>query len=333
MKKKILLINKSGLNAPFEKALREEGFDVTSFFESKFPVFKKNLFQKFYNILRRKIFDDKTYLQRAEKTFIEKQNIKRSRAFKKKFDYALFFRADLYPEEMIKNIRKISGMMVADQYDGMMLCSRILDYRPYFDRLFVFDPDDFRNYKNKGFLPITNCWFQDEDKTSEIKQDFFYVGVGTDDRQQKIKDFQDAVLEKFSLKAILTIPPFRKEQKHEGVYLSHKGLSYDENIEQLKSSKCVIDFKLNHHNGLSFRFFEAMNYEKKIITNNFSVMNYDFYRPENIFICDFDDLSGLEGFMKKPYTKLPESVVQKYSFRNWIKYVLDIGDYQKIGLE
>lgn len=333
MKQKILLINKSGLSLPFQKAIKEEGFDVVSFFDEQLPNFEKTLFQKFNNIFRRKFLDDKTYLQRVEKSFIEKQYIKRCEDLKsERFDYALFFRADLYPEKMIQNIRKISSKMVTDQYDGMEVCGKIIDYLPYFDRLFVFDPDDFKKYKDQCFLPITNCWFPDTEKISEITQDFFYIGVGTDDRQQKIINFQKAIAEKYSLKAVLTVPHFREEKEIGSVNFLHKGLSYSENMKQLKSSKCLIDFKLNYHTGLSFRFFEAMYYGKKIITDNTTVKKYDFYNPANIFVTDYKNFDGLEEFLATPIEPIEPKILEKYGFKNWIHYVLNLAAHQKIEL-
>lgn len=269
-RKTILLINKSGLNTVFKKALQEQGFEVVSFFDEPIPAFKKNIFQKYANIFYRIVLKDKTYLQKQEKEYFEKELVRKSNILinQSKFDYALFFRADLYPEKMISTIRNISEKMISYQYDGMEVCQKILNYTSFFDRIFVFDPVDFYKYQSKNFLPLTNCWFPDENPQSKIEQDFFYVGVGTDDRKLKITRFQEFVKSRnYDLKAILTIPEFRAEEKNEGVEFRHKGLSYQENMELVRSSKAVLDFKLDYHNGLSFRFFEAMNYEKKSIAS------------------------------------------------------------------
>ena len=37
-------------------------------------------------------------------------------------------------------------------------------------------------------------------------------------------------------------------------------------------------------------------------------------------------------FLKLPYFPIDENIRQKYSFNNWIRYVLDIPPYQKIEL-
>lgn len=334
MKKSILLINKSGLNEPFKNALEQEGFIVKSFYGESFLPFRRSLVQKFTNIIRRFLFDDKNYLLQKEQQFYDFQLVQRSKSIMNgtKFDYTLFFRADLFPSEMIANIRKISSMMISYQYDGMEVSKKILNYSSFFDRLFVFDPGDYKTFKTEGFLPLTNCWFSDPDSSQINKLDFFYIGVGIDDRKMKIQKLQNFIKKSYSLKAFLTIPFFRIEEKHDGIEYTHQGLSYSENMNFVKSSKVLIDFKLPHHDGLSFRFFEAMNYQKKLITNNASVINYDFYDPNNIFITDFDDFSGLEEFMNLPYRIENPQIIQKYGFSNWIKYVLNIEPHEKINL-
>ncbi len=333
-KKTILLINKStSLNEIFRKALEEEGFIVTNFFEYQPPVFRKNIVQRGINIFYRTVLKDTTYLKNAEIKKAENFLISRSKSIGKNFDYALFFRADLFPEKMIQNIKNSSKKMITYQYDGMDVCLNLLNYTKYFDRIFAFDRYDVEQYQSFGLLPLTNCWFPDSDKNRDAKRDFFYVGVGLTERKKGIEKLAEYCMQNdLTMKAVLTIPDYIEEYNDGFVSFLHKGLSYEENMMNVKESNVLIDFKLPYHEGLSFRFFEAMNYEKKLITNNFSVKHYDFYHPNNIFICDYDSLFGLDEFLSLPYVSLDENIKKKYSFGNWIKYVCDLGDYQKIDV-
>ena len=109
-------------------------------------------------------------------------------------------------------------------------------------------------------------------------------------------------------------------------------MKYDENIKQLQKSKCLIDIRFDYHQGLSFRFFEALYYKKKLITNNESVKKYDFYNDNNIFITDFENLDGIEEFLNKPYVEIDQKIVEKYGFSNWSRYIFGIEPYQEIIL-
>lgn len=92
-------------------------------------------------------------------------------------------------------------------------------------------------------------------------------------------------------------------------------------------SKILVDIKRPSHDGLSFRFFEAIGYDKKIITNNQSVKHYDFYNPNNILITDFENLDGLTEFINTPFIPYSTEYKEKYLFKNWVKRMFK--DYEK----
>lgn len=60
---------------------------------------------------------------------------------------------------------------------------------------------------------------------------------------------------------------------------------------------------------------ESIFFEKKLITTNEDIANYDFYRKENVFIIGKDDYKDLPKFLNTPYKK----IVDYYDYHNWIK--------------
>ncbi|MCH5599705.1 hypothetical protein [Niabella ginsengisoli] len=54
----------------------------------------------------------------------------------------------------------------------------------------------------------------------------------------------------------------------------------------LKSASYILDFENAEQNGLTFRVFESLYFEKKLITNSKLIYEYDFYHPNNIFVWD-----------------------------------------------
>ena len=58
---------------------------------------------------------------------------------------------------------------------------------------------------------------------------------------------------------------------------------------------------------------------------------HDFYHPHNIFVWE-DSFDGLAEFLKKPYHQLPTEIKEKYGFKNWISYMLNLPKHQKIDL-
>ena len=111
--------------------------------------------------------------------------------------------------------------------------------------------------------------------------------------------------------------------KYPYIKIIHNPLSYYENLKMVANSKILIDLHHeNLHNGLSFRIFESLGYNKKIITTNKAVKNYDFYNTNNIHIID--DEQELELFLNSDFITIDLRIKEKYSFTNWIKNILEI---------
>ena len=63
--------------------------------------------------------------------------------------------------------------------------------------------------------------------------------------------------------------------------------------------------------------FESIFYDKKLITNNKSLKDYDFYHPNNIFILD-NNYDKIKEFLAKPFIKIDNEIKEKYDYKNWI---------------
>lgn len=330
MKKKIILINEIGLNEIFTKAFEEEGFEVISILRTPF-VYKRNISNKLWNIYYRLFRNDNDFHGRNFYKQLNKEVYKKLVQINGPIDYCLIFRADYYNEKNIKLLRSKSAQMISYQYDGWELGKGITRYKNYLDRVFFFDKQDIARYGSNAY-PITNCYFPTKNLKTSVEYDVFYLGTSTKTRLEQIKNLHQTLENKFTLKTILKIPKYQTERDENGLVLSHHSLSYSENLELLQKSKCLVDIKFDYHDGLSFRFFEALFYKKKLITNNASVKHYDFYHPNNIFITDFIDFNGLENFLTTPYQEIDQCIVDKYGFTNWSRYILSIAPHTKIEL-
>lgn len=326
--KKILFIYKNKtLAKKFVEHLKKNDYDVYEFFNEDIPLYEIYKIQKLENIFHRFFRKDQQYIHRIyNKNFNNhcKKKLQELKKYDTQFDYCLVIRGDLIPEFVIKHARSISNKMVDFQLDGLSVSSKILDYQKYFDRIFVFDPEDVKRHPSFNLVFLPNCYFGETDFTQPSEIDLLYIGQFLEKRHQQL----------FSIHNYL-----ESQQMHYSSYTSlyqgrdfiplhHKILhhkistTYQENIDFVKKSKTLIDFKRDEHDGLSLRFFEAMQYGKKIITDNVSVKNYEFYHPNNIFVTDFVHLDGILEFIQKPYHPLPETLIEQYGFKNWIKVIL-----------
>ena len=325
--KKILFIYKNQtLSKVFEENLYKEGYDLEILFKEQFKQFRLTFLQKIINIICRVFFKVNNYPIKADeenfKNFCKKslKNLPQ-----KKFDYCLIIRGDLIPEFVINHARSISNKMVDFQLDGLSVSSKILDYQKYFDRIFVFDPEDVKRHPSFNLVFLPNCYFGETDFTQPSEIDLLYIGQFIEKRHQQLSSIHNYLESQHMHYSSYT----SLYQGRDFIPLHHKVLhhkistTYQENIDFVKKSKTLIDFKRDEHDGLSLRFFEAIQYGKKIITDNFSVKNYDFYHPNNIFVTNYVNLEGLVDFLQSPYQSLPSELVEKYSFKNWINTILN----------
>ncbi|WP_139215768.1 hypothetical protein [Parapedobacter composti] len=248
-------------------------------------------------------------------------------------DYALIIRPDVYPISFIKTLRGKTRKLIAYQWDGLSRFPRVYDYISLFDRFFVFDGNDLTV---PSVLPITNYYplTLGEDLYDEkLQSDVFYAGSYSKSRIDKlgqiILDFRSFGLDtKYML--------YHRKARYLPSYdlrTTNSPIDYGLNIRYTYNTKIVLDLVNPDHDGLSFRFFEAMRFDKKVVTTNPRVTGYDFYHPDNIFVWDENrNPNEFYDFVQRPQVPLSSEIKEKYSFRNWLQYALDEGEYARLSI-
>lgn len=306
-------------------------------------VFRKNLeylgFEVFvveHDDLKIKLTAEESLIHIYNKTFNNNKTFKAKLSTEKKeipqllflekieyVDYALVIRPDLFSKNVLQKIKDKSDFSVAYQWDGMRRFPLAQDTVTYFDRFFVFDEGDTKRYH--GTKHIHNFYFDYLPGDNQIKQDIFFVGTFMKDRIRELINLCD-IFKKLELKTNINVIYNRsghiEKYTHTNINFEKTGMSFEENMINAKMSNIILDFQNSFHNGISFRTFEAIGYEKKLITNNPLVKNYDFYNPNNIFVFTNENIHELGDFLAKDCVKLSNKIIEEYSFTNWIQKVL-----------
>jgi len=68
-----------------------------------------------------------------------------------------------------------------------------------------------------------------------------------------------------------------------------------------------------------------------LITTNKTILGYEFYHPNNIFVLD-NNYDQLLEFLELPYVEMDDSIIKTYSFTNWLNYLFKIEPYRNIDL-
>ena len=333
--KKIILVMPPDfeLYKVFDQQLKYMGFDQV---EVIAPIFQYNLKGRVLNFVQKFFLTNKTYKKELiDAHYTQEVSNALDKFSKGSIDYAVVIRPDKLDIQTIEKIHQVAHKVVAYQWDGLARFPKVFDIIGCFERFFVFDPRDFSLYKEKytNILPCTNFYmdFQQENIISETKE-VLYVGMYIEDRFQSLLRVVNK-LSQYDLNLNINLfygrktPPFF----YPNISFFTKGISFQTYLSLVCKASILLDIKTVDHEGLSFRVFEAIKYEKKLITNNTTIKQYDFYHPNNIFVFEEDSFQGLELFLKGSYTPLLEGIKQKYSFTNWLEYVLDISPYKALN--
>jgi hypothetical protein len=74
------------------------------------------------------------------------------------------------------------------------------------------------------------------------------------------------------------------------------------------------------------RSIETLGGNRKLITTNCDIVNYDFYTPSNILVLDRNDSTeqiaeAIQEFMITPYQVINQQVYERYSITSWINQI------------
>ncbi|HGS5689690.1 TPA: hypothetical protein ACMDN5_002143 [Vibrio cholerae] len=204
------------------------------------------------------------------------------------------------------------------------------------DRAYTFDPIDAERVSKLSLLPL---FYIDEyrsvkDSSCEnIKYDICFIGTARKGRFEYINNifrhfsssgsslyFHIYLQSRFNhfINRIL-IKGYNAFDKN---FLSYTPLSSAQVKEVFDLSRAILDIQHPSQSGLTIRTLECLASNKKLITTNDKIKDYDFYNKNNIFILKNDNSHELVDFINISYVSISEDLVNKYSLDSWVKTIL-----------
>lgn len=305
------------------KALQKKGVEAHHIKIGDFQ--HKNLKAKIINALS-KIVLKKNLKHHKRQEFIKKSIEKIG--FQ---DQIMVLNADTIDLETLIFIKKNTRKLITYLYDN-------LERYPVQDKLYLFDKIysfDDRDIEENGFERLTNYNYLDylPQEKQNPKLDLFYI-TSFDKYRNKvlIPLAQKCENKKIKYKFIVAGKKTWKEKikllsvnnLKNYASLLRKPVSNTIILEQYKDSVAILDLMRDGQTGLSFRIFEAMALEKKIVTNNEKIKEYDFYNPKNILILDENLENITRDFFNTPYEKLPQEIYKKFTLGSWVEKVFEL---------
>ncbi len=285
----------------------------TDFISNLFPKYNyKNKTEKVLNFL------SKIFLNRnIKEVYCRKVMAKRMAILKEKYDLILIIRPDLLTNKELAVLKSKTPNLIAYYWDTMDFYPRKKKIIHLFDKVYSFDIQDCKKY---GFERLTNFYYYEPAPVAIDKTVFCISHI-----ERKRYDFFNQIgklLEENNITYRFLTTQSREKFRSPHIEVIQKSIPYAEMVKLLNHYEIVLDIAKPNQNGLSFRTFEALGMNKKLITNNHSVMEYDFYNPNNILVIDFDNLVLPKSFFETPYQPIDESIRHKYHLQSFVKTVL-----------
>ena len=238
-------------------------------------------------------------------------------------DQIIVINPEIISLEFHKQIKKRTRIYKAYLYDSISRHPIQHLLEGVFDTIYSFDKNDIKNY---NFKETNNYnYLKKQPINSNVKYDAIYIG-SLDERVPRLIELAKDLKEKNLNYLFLVIG---KKKKTNALQLEHKNLitfsetrlNQKELIAYYKQANIIVDFIRPEQTGLSFRFFEALALQKKMITDNKGVASYDFYNPNNIYILDKKPKVSL-NFFHQDYTEISSEVYNKYTIKNWVETII-----------
>lgn len=179
--------------------------------------------------------------------------------------------------------------------------------------LWSYSPSDCKKY---GMKYNSTFYFDCFGKTHvDMQRDVFFIGKdkGRGKRLRKIEKFFN--LDKLSyLFYLVPTHPRLKSKKSQ-----KPRIPYEKMLDYINESRAVLDYYIDPQAGLSLRTMESIFFEKKLITNNETIVGYDIYNVQNVYTIEDLGKRNLKEFLASPFVSISEEIRNKYLFSNWIK--------------
>ena len=325
MNQKICLISFDNWN--YDKhivdKLNQKGLEA---FHIKIGGFKhKNFASRISNTFSKIFLGKNPKIQKRQEYIIETLT-------KKGFqDQILVINPEVIDLECHLEIKKMTKKYMTYLYDSVDRCpvNHLLD--GIFDEIYSFDQDDVKKY---GFKKINNYNYIDKQPIANknaIKNQVLYI-ASFDNRLTTVYNLKNiftkiGVSFRFIIvgkKTILFKLKNYFSKKLDNIELKRKIINQNDLKILYNETEVILDLVRENQTGLSFRVFEAMAFQKKIITTNKSITSYDFYNPNNILVIDNEDLEINNTFFQTNYQTIPDEIYNLYTLDSWVETVFKL---------
>lgn len=204
----------------------------------------------------------------------------------------------------------------------------------HFDKVFTFDRFDLAANEKIAFLPLfySAAYSNKGNACNNNRYNLAFIGTAHSGRFNIVNAISKSVRIEDTRNFLFFFSPsklvflLKKLFTNELNGLSIKDISFkpmtpSDVCSILANSNIVIDIEHPGQNGLTMRTIEMLGMQKKLITTNKNVVDYDFYHPSNILVVDRNDPHIPADFIESSYQPVDETIRHRYSISTWLNHI------------
>lgn len=303
-----------GYDEKIADELLKMGHETTHLKLSNFRYNYNNVGEKIINFFNKIIFNKNIKKIKTEEFILTRLKNEGP------FDKIIAINPERISEKCHLKIKTFSKNYIAYLYDSLgRYDNKKLINNTIFDKIFTFDKKDAQDHN----LVFLSNYIHLDKKTLTKKPKHKVLSISSiDDRYATI----NSIITYFDQNNITHETIFFGKRKPKtltkSIDFTKDKLSQSQIQEKIEDSEIILDILREKQTGLSFRIFDALALDKKIITTNETITQYDFYNPNNILVIDKNNINIPDSFLNLEYETIPENIYRKYTLNNWIETVI-----------
>lgn len=250
-------------------------------------------------------------------------------------DYVLVIRGEAFTTEAVKYLREQipNAYFILYLWD-ILKVNNLVEASKLYDKVLTFDEEDSKKNPHMLYRPT---FFPPEyvyianSKKNEYTSDILFIGTLNPYRYNIFKSIDEKLKGNFTFAKYLYIPSRvvllkdrLKDKTYAKDYEYHfQPISLKDSISEIAKTKSIIDitYLSGGQCGMSMRAYEALASNRKYITSNSNIVNYDFYNTTNILIVDPKNPVIPNEFLENDFEPIPTAILNKYSIATWVDEV------------
>jgi len=189
-----------------------------------------------------------------------------------------------------------------------------------FDLVISFDKNDSNRY-DLIYHPTVYSYNVVKKNISIKKSDFYFLGSAKK-RFSKIVSIYEKLTEMgFICEFYVTNIRDDEKKDYQGLhYISN--MTYEENLQHVLSTKCILEVMQENSTGHTMRIWEAIMYDKKMLTDNIQIKSTSFYNSSNILVIyNGENLEKHVGIFNNMSMKTDHNYKDKISPLKLLKFI------------